>query len=84
MTRPDTSHEAATIRSLRENPDLALAYMNDVIKDGDEEECLLALHRLAEAAGHALPGKEALTLRTLLEIRDALGIRMSFSRVAEL
>ncbi len=51
MTRPSISHETATIESLRKNPDLALAYLNDVLEDGDEEECLVALRRLVEASG---------------------------------
>ena len=40
MTKPSISHEEATIESLRKNPDLALAYLNDVLEDGDEGECL--------------------------------------------
>ena len=51
MTNTSISHEAATIESLRKNPKLALAYLNDVLEDGSEEECLIALRRVVEASG---------------------------------
>mgnify|MGYP000639351568 CR=1 FL=1 len=92
MTKPSISHEEATRESLRKNPDLALAYLNDVLEDGDEGECLLALRRVVEASGgiahlaqkmhRALSAKGNPTFRSLFAICYALGIRMSFSRVA--
>lgn len=100
MTKPSICHEEATIESLRKNPELALAYLNDVLEDGDEGECLLALRRVVEASGgiahlaqethlhekslhRALSAKGNPTFRSLFAICNALGIRMSFSRVAE-
>lgn len=44
-------HEAATIESLRADPDFAAAYLDAVLDDGDQAEFLLALRRLAEALG---------------------------------
>lgn len=51
MNKPSVNHEEATIESFRRDPDFALAYLNDVLEDGDEEECLLALRRVVEALG---------------------------------
>lgn len=45
------SHEEATIESFRKNRELAFAYLNDVLADGDQKECLLALRRVVEATG---------------------------------
>jgi len=45
------SHEKATIESFRKDRELAFAYLNDVLADGDQEECLLALRRVVEATG---------------------------------
>jgi len=45
------SHEAATIESLQKSPEYAAEYLNAVLEDGDEEELLMALRRIAEARG---------------------------------
>lgn len=44
-------HEAATVASLREDPEFAAAYLDAVLEDGDQQEFLLALRRLSEARG---------------------------------
>jgi len=44
-------HEAATIASLRSDPEFAAAYLDAVLEDGDQDEFLLALRRLSEACG---------------------------------
>ena len=44
-------HEAATVESLRADPDFAAAYLDAVLADGDQEEFLLALRRLSDASG---------------------------------
>ena len=44
-------HEAATIESLRADPDFAAAYVDAVLDGGDQDEFLLALRRLSEARG---------------------------------
>lgn len=51
MDRLTRSHEEATIESFKKNRALALVYLNDVLEDGDPEECLLALRRVVEAGG---------------------------------
>jgi probable addiction module antidote protein len=45
------SHEAATIDAFRDDPDYAAAYINAVLEDGDQDELLLALRRMAAAFG---------------------------------
>jgi probable addiction module antidote protein len=56
MTRKRTtslsrSHEAATVESLRKDPQFAAEYLNAVLADGDQEEVMLALRRLSKACG---------------------------------
>lgn len=48
---PFRSHEEATAESFRKDPEFAAEYLNAVIEDGDQEELLLALRRLAQAFG---------------------------------
>lgn len=50
-TLPFRSHEEATIASFRDDPDFAADYLNAVLEDGDQQELLLALRRMAEAFG---------------------------------
>jgi probable addiction module antidote protein len=45
------SHEQATIESLRRDRKFSAAYLDDVLKDGDQHELMLALRRLSEAFG---------------------------------
>ncbi|MEP7063064.1 MAG: addiction module antidote protein [Betaproteobacteria bacterium] len=45
------SHELATIESFRRNPRNAAEYLNAVLEDGDQDELMLALRRLANAFG---------------------------------
>jgi len=49
--RSFTSHEEATIESLRDDPALAAEYLNRVLEDGSEQELMLAMRRLADATG---------------------------------
>jgi probable addiction module antidote protein len=51
MNKPYISHEEATIESFRKNPDYAAEYLNTVLEDGDQEELMLALRRVASAFG---------------------------------
>jgi len=48
---PSKNHEEATIESLRKSPRFAAAYLSDVLADGDEQELLVALRRVADAFG---------------------------------
>jgi len=45
------SHEEATVAGFRRNPQIAAEYLNAVLEDGDQEELLTALRRMAEAFG---------------------------------
>lgn len=48
---PYVDHEDATVQSFRDNPDFAAEYLNSVLEDGDQEELMLALRRIALAFG---------------------------------
>jgi probable addiction module antidote protein len=48
---PSRSHEVATVESFRKDPQFAAEYLNAVLADGDQEEVMLALRRLAKAFG---------------------------------
>jgi len=50
-TLPDRNHGEATIASFRDDPEFAAEYLNAVLEDGDQQELLLALRRMAEAFG---------------------------------
>ena len=45
------SHEAAVVDSFRRDRKLAAAYLDEVLKDGDQKELMLALRRFSEAFG---------------------------------
>ena len=45
------SHEAATGESFRKDPQFAAEYLNAVLEDGEQEEVLSALRRMATAFG---------------------------------
>ncbi len=45
------SHEEATVESFREDPEFAAEYLNQVLEDGDQDELMVALRRLAGAFG---------------------------------
>jgi probable addiction module antidote protein len=48
---PSVSHEDSTLASLRADPEFGAEYLNAVLEDGDQEELMLALRRLAAAYG---------------------------------
>lgn len=48
---PTQSHDAATLESFRRDPQLAAEYLNAVLEDGDQDEVMFALRRLAEVFG---------------------------------
>ena len=48
---PFRGHEEATAESFREDPEYAAEYLNAVLENGDQEELLLALRRMARAFG---------------------------------
>jgi probable addiction module antidote protein len=45
------SHEEATRQSLRADPVFAAKYLDSVLEDGNQEELMLAMRRLADAFG---------------------------------
>jgi len=50
--KASVSHDEATIRELRENPEFAAEYLRAALEDDDEPRVLLiALRRVAEARG---------------------------------
>ncbi len=51
MNKPYVSHDEATIESFRNDPAFAAEYLNAVLEDGDQEELMLALRRIATAFG---------------------------------
>ena len=50
-TLPYINHDEATIASFRDDPKFAADYLNAVLEDGEQQELLLALRRMAEAFG---------------------------------
>lgn len=50
-TKTSVDHEAATIKSFQRKPNFAAEYLNAILADGDREELLLALRRIAKAFG---------------------------------
>lgn len=69
------SHEQATVESFRQDAELAAAYLDDVLADGDQHELMLALRRLSEAFGgvSALAQKSGLNPTTLYRTLSADG-----------
>ena len=47
---PSRSHDEATVESFRADPEFAAEYLN-VLEDGDQEEVLVAVRRIAHACG---------------------------------
>ena len=45
------SHEDATVESFRKDPAFAAEYLNSVLEDGDQEELMVVLRRMAKALG---------------------------------
>ena len=48
---PSRSHEEAVIEDLRSDPEFAAGYLNSVLEDGDQQELMTALRRVAIAFG---------------------------------
>jgi len=74
MNKPYVSHEEATIKSLREDPQYAAEYLNSVFEDGSQEELMLALRRLAAAFGmKEVAGQAKLNPKTLYRTLSPAG-----------
>ncbi len=50
-TTLSSSHEEAAVESFCRDPGFAAQYLNTVLEDGDQEEIMVALRRIAEAFG---------------------------------
>ena len=44
-------HDEATVESLRKDPKSAVEYLNAVLQDGDGQELMVAMRRIADAMG---------------------------------
>jgi DNA-binding phage protein len=73
------SHENATVESFRRAPSFAADYLNGVLADGDEQELMVALRRVAEAFGgiSKLAGKAKLNATTLYRTLRADSLRIA-------
>nr|MDP2191462.1 hypothetical protein [Rhodoferax sp.] len=49
------SHEEATIQEFKEQPELAAAYLESVLRDGDDAEVFLTIQRVAAAFSESDP-----------------------------
>ena len=63
--RTSISHDEAVTKKLRDDPEFAAEYLNQVLEDGEERELLVALRRIAEAFG----GVSELAKRTNLHAK---------------
>ena len=74
MNKPYISHEEATIESFKKDPDYAAAYLNAVLEDGDQEELMLALRRVASAFGmREVAENSKLNSKTLYRTLSSVG-----------
>lgn len=60
--KPYVDHEKEIIRNFRNNPELAAAYLNEVLTNGDQAELMTALRRVALASGGVQAVAEASSL----------------------
>ncbi len=51
MAKTHRTHEEATVKMFRKDPELAADYLNSVLEDGDETDLMLALRTLSKAFG---------------------------------
>lgn len=74
MNKPYISHEEATIKSLREDPEYAAEYLNSILEEGSQEELMVALRRLATAFGmKEVAGQAKLNSKTLYRTLSPTG-----------
>ncbi|NCC31847.1 MAG: addiction module antidote protein [Chloroflexia bacterium] len=55
----DRAHDDATAELFQQDPALAMAFLNDVLKDGDQAELLIALRQLSKSYGGVAKVAEA-------------------------
>ena len=78
MIAPYIFHDEATAKTLRNNPSFAAEYLNSVLADGNQQELILALRRLA----YAFTMKEA-TDMTLATVTVKTGQRPTKEQLEE-
>jgi hypothetical protein len=69
-------HDEATVESLRKDPKFAVEYLNAVLQDGDEQELMVAMRRIADAMG----GVPQLASKTKLNATSTCADRRSARR----
>jgi probable addiction module antidote protein len=67
MRAVSRGHDEATVESLRKDPKFAVEYLNAVLQEGDEQELMVAMRRIADAMGGVpqLASKTKLNATTL-------------------
>jgi probable addiction module antidote protein len=72
---PSRPHEEAVVEGFRKDPEYAAEYLNAVLEDGDQQELMLALRRMAQAFGGVsqLAGQAELNAKTLYRTLSAQG-----------
>jgi probable addiction module antidote protein len=75
LARHSVSHEDATVAALARDPVFASEYLNEVILDGDQQEFMLAMRRMAAASGgvSAIAQKAGLNAKTLYRTLSQTG-----------
>ncbi len=56
MNKPYREHEDAVTERFRNDPALVAEYLNAVLEEGDQQEVMRAMRRIAEAFGVRMPG----------------------------
>lgn len=95
--KADVPHREKLVEELREDPELAVEYLNAAAEEDDPQTALLALRTVAEALGMAKVAKAAGVpreslyralsprgnprLSTLHAVLRAAGLRLAFERV---
>jgi hypothetical protein len=69
-------HGEATVESLRKDPKFAVEYLNAVLQEGDEQELMVAMRRIADAMG----GVPQLASKTKLNATSTCADRRSARR----
>ena len=69
------AHDEAAIEGLRADPEYAVAYLNAILEDDDQQELLMALRRVAKAFGGIpkLAGKAELNVTALYKTLSPQG-----------
>ena len=77
MPAVSRGHDEATVESLRKAPKFAVDYLNAVLQDGDEQELMVAMRRIADAMGGVLQlaSKTKLNATTLYRTLSKKGTR---------